>query len=133
MLYNNATDTYVLTWSHLMANQIPPNVHEIPLATSRVPQGPYRRVPPLKTRGVPGSTIGLWADQDTGKGYARYNSALGNCLEELSADFLSTTGRNTCVGNATGEGGGFFKRDGVFYLMSGFGCCFCPGPGRHLR
>ena len=43
VLYNNATSMYVLTWSHLMANQIPPNVHEIPLATSRVPQGPYRR------------------------------------------------------------------------------------------
>ena len=117
---------YILTWSHLMHNQSPPTVHEIPLATSRVPQGPYTRVTPLRTKGVPGSTIGLWLDQDTGKGYARYNSALGNCIEELASDFLSTTGRNSCVAAANGEGGGYFKRGSSYYLMTGFGCCFCP-------
>jgi len=131
VLYSTASKQYVLSWSHLMHNQSPPPVHEIPIATSPFPQGPYHRVAPLRTKGIPGSTIGLWVDQGTGINYARYNSAIGQCLEELSPDLLTTTGRYVCV-KAGGEGGGVVRRNNSYYLMTGEGCCFCPAGGDAL-
>ena len=64
-----------------------------------------------------------------GRAITRENYAEeGNCIEELADDFVSTTGRFTCAA-ASGEGGGFFRRGNLSYLMTGYGCCFCPAGG----
>ena len=128
VLYDNVTEKYVLSWCHGGNCAGPGKSLNIPIAVASQPQGPYTPATPWKTRHNAGSTQGTWRDPDTGIAYVRYNSNHGNCIEELSPDLLSTTGRFTCTG-AYGEGGGMFKRQNKFYLMTALGCCFCPAGG----
>eukprot|EP01052_Picozoa_sp_SAG31_P024177 SAG31_NODE_2040_length_6591_cov_8.808996_4_plen_648_part_00 len=128
VLFCDATNQYVLSWCHGGNCAGPGKSMNIPIAVASQPQGPYTPVTPWKTQHNAGSTQGTWRDPDTGIAYVRYNSDHGNCIEELSSDFLTTTGNFTCTG-AYGEGGGMFKRGSNYYLMTALGCCFCPAGG----
>eukprot|EP01047_Picozoa_sp_COSAG01_P017174 COSAG01_NODE_903_length_12848_cov_7.966899_3_plen_494_part_00 len=128
VLYNNATKRYVLSWCHGGNCAGPGKTFNIPIAVASQPQGPYTLKTPWITQHNAGSTQGTWTDPDTGIAYVRYNSDHGNCIEELSWDFLTTTGRFTCTG-AYGEGGGMFKHKSKYYLTTALGCCFCPAGG----
>jgi beta-xylosidase len=84
------------------------------------------------TRGA-GGDYDLFVDDD-GQGYVVYSAAYFMSLEQLTPDFLSSTGKvATIVGqpspglfpNYFVEAPTFFKRNGTYYVLFGHCCCFC--------
>lgn len=85
------------------------------IATASSPYGPFTMAPPLSVSATPSSQMGFFFDESTGKAYVKYNTAAPqhHVVEELSDDWLSTTGRYAIVfwrvEFAWMEGGGMFK------------------------
>ena len=109
------------------------------VATAESPYGPFTMVPPLAVSAVPSSQMGFFADAATGKGYVRYNTGdpQHHVVEELSDDWLSTTGRYAIVfwkvAFAWMEGGGIFKKGSLYYYMTGACGDFCIARRETLR
>jgi len=78
------------------------------------------------------STLGMYIDEDDGTAYVRYNTRdppLRHVMESLTADWSKSSGQYSTIYIKNDypwyEGGGHFKRDGLFYAMIGTDCCFC--------
>ena len=132
--YNTLTKQYVMVyWSSRYGF----HNTSVALAVSSTPFGPFVNVPPLVMQGaqVISSTTGLFVDDDN-TAYVRYNtrdSPLRHIIEKLSPDWMKSTGQYSIIVEKQDypwyEGGGVFKRKGVYYTMLGVDCCFCQWGG----
>jgi hypothetical protein len=128
--FNTATQEYVMSfWSgrngfHNSA---------IALARSPSPAGPFRLAPPVVMRGasVISDTVAMFVDEDNAA-YLRYNTRdlpYRHMVERLDATWSSSTGEFAEVFSKQDfpwyDGGGQWKRGGVYYIMLSFDCCFC--------
>ena len=128
--YNRRTNQYVMVyWSSKYGFQN----SAVALAVSSTPFGPFVNVPPLVMQGgkVISSTTGLFIDDDN-TAYVRYNTRdapLRHVIEKLSPDWMTSTGQFSIIVEKQDypwfEGGGVFKRKGIYYTMLGVDCCFC--------
>lgn len=125
VLYNADTRLYVLAF-----NSQTPSATAL-VATSSHAAGPFTIMGRLPLTYPCESQLDLWLDPADGTAYARYNAALGQCVEALDATFTRSNGSVTCFDTGVGflEGGGVFRRGAAVYVMAGSACCFCPSGG----
>jgi hypothetical protein len=117
---------------------------QLQVATAPTPRGPFvprGAVLPFSAGHGTSSQGGIWVDPATQIGYLIFNSigngqANGQWIVELDETFLHLTNRSANIvaagpGSEGGwlEGGGIFKRSGLYYYMAGSGCCYCAGGG----
>ena len=135
--YNRHTNKYIMQYvDHACGHSYSRKVSCAPIAVADSPLGPFRKVAPLELHGgQPGTTLGLFVDRD-GSAYVKYNTRHGNVngsthvVEQLSEDWLTTTGKFSIVAHLRYyEGGGMFRRGELVYYMAGTGCCFCQWGG----
>ncbi|CAF4552635.1 unnamed protein product, partial [Didymodactylos carnosus] len=69
---------------------------------------------------------------DDNTAYVRYNTRdapLKHVVEKLSPDWMTSTGQFSIIFEKQDypwyDGGGMFKRKGIYYTMLSFDCCFC--------
>ncbi len=133
IFFNPTTAQYVLQYWSGRCGFVKPCAD---IAVAASPYGPFTMVPPLQLHGgTPSSQMGFFVDPDTHEGYVKYNTGAPqhHVVEKLAPDWLSTTGEWAIVfwkpSFAWMEGGGMFKRGGLFYYMTGTDCCFCTWGG----
>jgi len=126
---------------------------KIAVARADSPSGPFTPADPIVAQGgaVISDTVGLFVDDD-GTAYVRYNTKdapLRHVVERLNTNWTASTGDYGVIFSkqdfpwydgklASGayypafrvstiflanEGGGMFKRDGIYYVMLSFDCC----------
>ena len=128
--FNAVTETYLMAfWSG--HNGFVNN--KLAIATSPSPGGPFVLAPPIELKGcsVYSDTVALFVDDD-GQAYARYNTIdlpRRHVVERLSPDWLSSSGEFGIIFEKPDfpwlDGGGMMKRDGTYFVMLSFDCCFC--------
>ena len=128
--YNSRTQQYVMVyWSSRYGFRN----SEVALAVSSTPYGPFVNVAPLVMQGgkIISDTTNLFVDDDN-TAYVRYNTRdapLRHVIEKLSPDWMTTTGQYSIIFEKQDfpwyDGGGVFKRNGIYYTMLSFDCCFC--------
>lgn len=127
------------------------------VAVSASPLGPFEALAPMDLVAVPSSQMGMFVDYAgsslsasqwidtygadggasvTGTAYVKYNTAGPNqmhIVQELDPSWTATTGRWAVVFPKSSfpwnEGGGLFKRNGLYYYQTGNDCCFCAWGG----
>jgi len=100
------------------------------VAVGPSPIGPFTIVSmyvPLLTNG---SSIYFWVDSKQDAYVVLNNFAKSNtnlAVAKLTDNYtaVAAVGEYFGLPNAGVEGGGIFERNGVWYAMSGSGCCFC--------
>ena len=116
-VYNRQSGFWVLWFAHPFDKGT---------AVSRSPGGPFELV---QWEAAAGSTdFYLWLDIATDALYMKHNGFPGpESVSTMSANYLAIAETSPPFGQAQGftEGGGIFMRDGKFYVMAGYGCCFC--------
>lgn len=129
--YNAATGAYVMVyWSghYGFVNG------SVAVATSASPAGPFVNAPPIVVRGSRriSDTVALFVDPADGVAYVRYNTydlPRQHIVERLDASWLSSTGEYGVIFAKPDfpwyDGGGMLARNGVYYVMLSFDCCFC--------
>ena len=125
VIYNEENGEYVLWYNWY------PKLWEgqFGVAVSDTPTGPFRIVNDdvKMARSAEGlGDFGLFVDDD-GTGYISYNTINEHqvSIEKLSPDYRSSTRENGGVIAKHMEAGSQFKRDGKYYLMTDWTCCFC--------
>ena len=106
------------------------------VATSDVPTGPFTVVDPdvqMKHSDIGLGDFGLFVDDDQ-TAYLAYNTIQEHqvSIERLAPDYLSSTLENGGFLAKHCEAGSMFKRDGRYYLLTDYTCCFC-GEGSGAR
>ena len=106
------------------------------VATSDTPTGPFRVENPdvqMKHSEIGLGDFGLFVDDD-GTAYLAYNTIQDHqvSIEKLSPDYLSSTMENGGFLAKHCEAGSMFKRNGMYYLLTDYTCCFC-GEGSGAR
>lgn len=99
------------------------------VATSDTPQGPFEIVNDnvqMYNSKIGLGDFGLFVDDD-GTGYISYNTIQNHkvSVEKLSDDYLSSTMENGGLISEHMEAGTMFKKDGNYYLLTDYTCCFC--------
>ena len=125
VIFNKQTKKYVLwyNWYPVLWEG------KVGVAISDKPEGPYKIVNPdvnvaHSKDGV--GDLGLFVDDDE-TAYLLYNTIHGHkaSIEKLSRDYLQSTLENSGI-LATGcEAGAIFKRNGKYYFLTDYTCCFC--------
>jgi len=99
------------------------------VAVSDYPQGPFNivndDVKVLSSKlGV--GDFSLFVDGDK-QAYLTYNTIEGHNLsiEKLNEDYLSSTFENGGIITSGCEAGALFNRNGIYYLLTDYTCCFC--------
>lgn len=146
VVYHAATRKYVMWFENYNATDVPKPGNfsqqgHYSVAVSSRPSGPYEVVldgPANSARFACSQSQGdfdLFVDDD-GSAYIVLTHYTSVCIERLNADFLGGTGETTSLttldplipGGIPGdEAPVMFKRDGVYYVMYGSGCCACKG------
>lgn len=125
VIYNEKTGKYVLWYNWY------PKLWEgkFGVAISDTPTGPFKIV--NKDVDVAHSELGvgdfgLFVDDDQ-TGYIIYNTIQGhqNSVERLSEDYLSSSMDNGGFIARHSEAGAILKRNGLYYLLTDYTCCFC--------
>lgn len=128
--YNALTQQYVMVyWSghYGFVN------NSIAVATASSPTGPFVPLPPINVAGaaVISDTVALFVDDD-GTAYVRYNTISlprQHIIEKLNPSWTASTGQFSVIFSKPDfpwyDGGGTFKRNGKYYTMLSFDCCFC--------
>lgn len=139
VIYNATNKQYVL-WINVYDNQVGFRVF-----TSASPVGPFREVaaPTLAVNGTAPAAGLNNGDHDTfvdddGNAYVAYTdwrSKGAIIIEQLTADYLSGTGRHVkAVTREKTEAPGLFKRKGRYYVTySDPNCGYCSGTGTSYR
>ncbi len=125
VIYNEPTKKYVLWYNwypQLWDGQFG-------VAVSDTPEGPFEIVNdnvPMANSEYGLGDFGLYVDDD-GTGYISYNTIRDHMvsIEQLNDDFLSSTMENGGIIAKHVEAGSQFKRDGKYYLLTDYTCCFC--------
>ena len=128
--FNKQTKKYVMSyWSSRYGYKD----SFVSMAISSTPDGPFINIEPIKMKGgqIISDTIHLFIDDDN-RGYLRYNTIdkpRRHLIEKLTSDWMNTTGEYSIIFEKDDfpwyEGGGIFKRNGIYYTMLSFDCCFC--------
>lgn len=125
VIYNAKTKKYILWYNWY------PKLWEgrFGVAVSDTPQGPFKIVNDNvvmanSKKGL--GDFGLFVDDD-GTAYISYNTIQNHqvSIEKLSPDYLSSTLENGGVISEHMEAGSMFKRNGKYYLLTDYTCCFC--------
>ena len=132
VIYHRASGKYVLWYNwypKLWAGQFG-------VATSDTPTGPFEVVDPdvqMKHSEIGLGDFGLFVDEDQ-TAYLAYNTIQDHqvSIERLSTDYLSSTLENGGFLAKHCEAGSMFKREGRYYLLTDYTCCFC-GEGSGAR
>jgi len=96
-------------------------------ATSDNPEGPFvvQNKQVNVSRGQQGGDFDLFVDAD-GTGYVVYSQNYVISVEQLTPDFLYSTGKSSLVFTEFFvEAPTFFVRNGSYYILFGWCCCFC--------
>ena len=125
VIYNKKTKKYILWYNWY------PKLWEgqFGVATSDTPQGPFTIVNEnvqMHNSKIGLGDFGLFIDDD-GTGYISYNTIQNHqvSVEKLSVDYLSSTLENGGTISQHMEAGTMFKKDGWYYLLTDYTCCFC--------
>lgn len=126
-VFNPNTCEYVLWWNYVYPNG---TYAGFAVATSSKPEGPFeqrRTVVPIAH--LPAGDFHLFVDDD-GTGYVLYSADFWITVQELTRDFLSVTEKifDGFRGNQSEwgwEAPVMFKRQGLYYILTGPMCCFC--------
>ncbi len=99
------------------------------VATSDTPSGPFKIINDnvqMFRSDVGLGDFGLFVDDDQ-TAYISYNTIQNHqvSIEKLSSDYLSSTMQNGGIIGEHMEAGSQFKRDGRYYLLTDYTCCFC--------
>jgi hypothetical protein len=130
VIYNARTGKYVM-WANVAIPGIPGGCYFA--ATADSPAGPFvlaADMIPLApaNRTYRAGDYHLLVDEDdpNGAAYVVYSADKVMAVNRLTDDYLSTTGEfYSPVGPVGVEAPSFFKRNGVFYALTSWCCCFC--------
>ena len=120
VLYQAAAASFVMWYEDRWAGQ-----QGYAVAVSSRPEGPYTTVHDSVLMAGQGRVgdYDLFVDDDG----AAFHVRTGLVVERLNAEYTAGTGEVYELRNAAVEGPSMFKRDGVYYLLAGQGCCACRG------
>jgi len=125
VIWNAKTKKYVLwyNWYPKLWNG------QFGVAVSDHPTGPFTVVDAnvrVKNQELGVGDLSVFVDDD-GEAYISYNTIQGHrvSLEKLNRDYTSSTLENSGFIAEHCEAGSIFKRNGVYYLMTDYTCCFC--------
>ena len=125
VIYNKATKKYVLWYNWY------PKLWDgqFGVAISDNPQGPFAIVNdniPMKRSDVGLGDFGLFVDDDQ-TAYISYNTIQNHqvSIEKLNPDYTGSTLENGGIIAEHMEAGSQFKRNGKYYLLTDYTCCFC--------
>ncbi|WP_350285800.1 family 43 glycosylhydrolase [uncultured Croceitalea sp.] len=125
VIYNEKTGQYVLwyNWYPELWNG------QFGVASSDSPQGPFKIADEnvqMYHSEIGLGDFGLFVDDD-GTGYISYNTIQNHkvSVEKLNDDYLSSTLENGGFISEHMEAGTMFKKDGKYYLLTDYTCCFC--------
>lgn len=125
VIYNKKTKKYVLwyNWYPVLWDG------KFGVAVSDTPTGPFKIVDDdVKVQnskyGV--GDFGLFVDDDN-TAYIAYNTIEGHkgSIEKLSSDYRKSTFENSGFITEGCEAGAIFKRNGIYYMLTDYTCCFC--------
>lgn len=125
VIYHAASDQYMLWYNWY------PELWDghFGVATSKTPEGPFiihsSDVEVAHSElGV--GDFGLFVDDDQ-TAYISYNTIDGHrvSVEKLTEDYLGSTKENGGYIAQYCEAGSMFKRNGIYYLLTDYTCCFC--------
>ena len=101
------------------------------VAFSPTPVGPFTNVTRIPLVAAVSSTLGFFKDYD-GTAYVKYNTRAPDnhhVIQRLTPDWAGATGEFAVLAwkpsYAWNEGGGIFRRGGLYYYVTGTDCCFC--------
>jgi len=120
LVYNPNTKLYVLWWNYDY------NGDFLAVATAPSPAGPFtlqNKVVNI-TKGQSGD-FALFVDDD-GTGYVVYSWAYVMHIEQLTPDFIYSSGKTgSDFSEYFVEAPVFFKRGDIYYVLFGYCCCYC--------
>ncbi len=125
VIYNSKTKKYVLWYNwypRLWDGQFG-------VAVSDTPEGPFEIVNDnveMANSAYGLGDFGLFVDDD-GTGYISYNTIRDHMvsIEKLTPDYLGSTMENGGIIAKHVEAGSQFRRNGKYYLLTDYTCCFC--------
>jgi hypothetical protein len=120
VVYNALSKTFVMWYEDRWTGQ-----NGYAIATSNTPQGPFKTVSDTVKVSGPGRVgdYDIFIDDD-GVGY---HVRTGLVIQKLTPDYLGFTGEYYSIPKSNVEGPAMFKRNGIYYLLCGVGCCGCKG------
>ncbi|MEO1054541.1 MAG: family 43 glycosylhydrolase [Bacteroidota bacterium] len=125
VIYNAKRKRYVLwfNWYPKLWNG------QFGVATSKTPQGPFKIVNPdvqMANQSLGLGDFGLFIDDDQ-TAYISYNTIQDHqvSIEKLNDAYTGSTLENGGVISKHMEAGAMFKREGKYYLLTDYTCCFC--------
>lgn len=125
VVYNAKTKKYVLWYNwypQLWSGQFG-------VATSDAPTGPFIIVNSnvsVKQNALGVGDLGVYVDDD-GKAYLSYNTIQNHkvSVELLDESYTASTMEGSDFIAQHCEAGSMFKRNGIYYLLTDYTCCFC--------
>jgi hypothetical protein len=125
VVYNAKTKKYVLwyNWYPKLWNG------QFGVAVSDAPTGPFTILNDhvqVKHSQLGVGDLGVFVDDDS-KAYLSYNTITGHkvSVEQLNDDYTSSTLTGSDFIAEHCEAGSMFKRNGLYYLLTDYTCCFC--------
>ncbi len=125
VIYNEQTKKYILWYNWY------PKLWDgqFGVAVSKSPEGPFEIVNPdakVSKSAIGVGDLGLFVDDDN-IAYISYNSIQNHQLvvERLNADYTESTLETSDLIAEHVEAGSMFKKDGTYYLLTDYTCCFC--------
>lgn len=125
VVYNAATKKYVLWYNWY------PKLWDgqFGVATSSQPTGPFtvqNDNVTVKQNALGVGDLGVFVDDD-GVAYLSYNTIQNHkvSVEKLDANYTASTLQGSDFIAEHCEAGGMFKRNGWYYLLTDYTCCFC--------
>ncbi|MBK0382097.1 family 43 glycosylhydrolase [Pedobacter sp. SD-b] len=125
VIYNKKTHQYVMwyNWYPKLWNG------QFGVAVSNSPTGPFNIInenAKVKHSDLGVGDLGLFVD-DNQKAYLSYNTINGHSVsvEELDDDYTASKLIGSEFIAKDCEAGSMFKRDGIYYLLTDYTCCFC--------
>lgn len=125
VVYNDKTKKYILwyNWYPKLWNG------QFGVAVSDQPTGPFTIINDnvtVKQNALGVGDLGVFVDDD-GKAYLSYNTISNHkvSVELLNEDYTASTMQGSEFIAEHCEAGSMFKRNGMYYLLSDYTCCFC--------
>ncbi|MEO9869407.1 family 43 glycosylhydrolase [Ekhidna sp.] len=125
VIYNKQTKQYVLWYNWY------PKLWDgqFGVAVSKTPEGPFKIVNPdtkVSKSEIGVGDLGLFVDEDN-IAYISYNSIQNHQLvvERLNSSYTKSTMETSNIIAEHVEAGSMFKREGLYYLLTDYTCCFC--------
>ena len=127
VVYNQKTKQYVLWWNWVASNG---TYMGYAAATSASPAGPFvlKTAQTNLTRNNATFHAGdghIFVDPKDQKAYFIYGANYYMGLEELTSDYLASTGKSVMFSEYFIESPFMFVRQNVYYALFGHCCCFC--------